>query len=616
MAEVKDELNPKNKKDNLDTDYWRSFKELFKDTQLLESKHHEFGKGVKDDFDPEKLKGLSRRKFLALVSASAALAGAGCTDYRLKGHIVPYNHMPEEITVGDPTYYASTSTACSHACGVLIKTREGRPIKVDGNPDHPVSKGKTCAKCQASIINLYDPDRLESPFEKSGSDFLKRDWKVVDDAIITALDNSTSKQIAIIAHPVVSPTGKKVLDDFAAKYPNTKVYTYDLFNESSRNSAWKKCYGTDQFPLIKWNEAKIILGLETDFLGTEGDKVETARLFSEGRNFHNTGSFNRLYVFEGCVSVTGMNADYRLRLRPDAQYEFVLSLLSELSGKGINIPAGSQAYSGYSLNSFAKKYALPIKKLNLLVEDLMSNQGSSLIYAGRTLPENVHVAVNLLNEALGNTKLYRTEALRTPVSALSSKEELSELVHDMNAGNVAVVIHYDSDPVYHLPKDLGYEEAVKKVPMTISMVGSSNDSSASGNYTLPVSHDFESWGDAKTRTGFYSMQQPVIDPIFDTRQKEAILLTWLKGKPVIYDAEIYHKYLMNNWKQNIYPGLNSKLSFTEFWNAALHDGIVIFNETPASLGSFDKTAADSLSKPEPNLPEFVVGLRESYQAGD
>ena len=143
MSESNSEVIKQEKKEAQDSNYWRSFKELFNDSKLGEARHHEFGEGVKDNFEPSKLSGISRRKFLALAGASAALAGAGCSDYRHVGNIVPYNKMPEEITVGNANYYASTSTACSHGCGILIKTREGRPIKVDGNPDHPVSKGKT-----------------------------------------------------------------------------------------------------------------------------------------------------------------------------------------------------------------------------------------------------------------------------------------------------------------------------------------------------------------------------------------------------------------------------------------------------------------------------------------
>ncbi len=624
MSEVKNIHQPKadnqtedkSKTEKLDTNYWRSFKDLFRDTSLIEASNHEFGDGVKDDFEPSKLSGISRRKFLALVGASAALAGAGCSDYRSKGDIIPYNKMPEEITVGKANYYASTSTACSHGCGVLIKTREGRPIKVDGNPDHPVSKGKTCAKCQASILSLYDPERLKFPMRKSrNGGFLKSTWQHVDDEIINALNKIGNKQIAFVSQRIISPTGKKVLDDFVKQYPNTKIYSYELFDEQIRNSAWQKCYGINKFPLISWDKAKVILGLETDFLGTDGNKVETSRLYTQGREVNNLKKFNRLYVAESTLSVTGMNSDYRFRLRPDAQFEFVMCLLNEINKNGISVP-GSLPLGGYSLKSFAGKYSLSLKNLKQLVKDLASAKGESVIYAGRTLPENVHIAVNLLNEALGNTALYRTDSIDVDVLPLLKHEEIKELVNDMNAGNVGMIIHYDSNPVFHFPDDLGYKDALKKVPVVVSITGSQNDSSELGNYTLPLSHDFESWGDAKTRTGFYSFQQPVIDPIFSTRQKEAILLTWLKGKPVVFDEMVYHKYLMNNWQNNLYPTFNTKMTFTEFWNAGLHDGIAILEEEPDSFGSFNSSALSELQNAVKASSKYIVVLRESYQAGD
>ncbi|MGA7720697.1 MAG: 4Fe-4S dicluster domain-containing protein [Ignavibacteriaceae bacterium] len=615
MSEPTTESLHKDNKEAPDSNYWKSFKELFNDSKLAESRHLEFGAGVKENFEPSKLSAISRRKFLALAGASAALAGAGCSDYRHAGNIIPYNKMPEEITVGNANYYASTSTACSNGCGILIKTREGRPIKVDGNPDHPVSQGKTCAKCQASILNLYDPERLQFPVKRSGSDFVQTTWNDAGNVIIRALNNSGNKQIAIISHTVISPTGKRVLDDFVKKYPNTKVYSYELFNEESRNSAWKKCYGTDTFPLIKWNEAKIILGLETDFLGTDGNKVETTRLFAEGRNFNETDKFNRLYIVEGGMSVTGMNADYRFRLRPDALYEFVLGLLSELDRKGVDIPAGGQVFGGHTLAALADKYSLSRKKLKLLVKDLIDNKGKSIVYAGRTLPENVHIAVNLLNDALGNYRLYRNDSSSFQVLPLSKKDDFNGLLNEINNGNVDVVIHYDSNPAYHLPDDLNYAESLEKVPLVVSLTGSQNDSSVLGHFTLPINHDFEAWGDAKTRTGFYSLQQPVIDPIFDTRQKEAVVLTWINGESS-YNSQLYYNYVVDNWKQNIYPSIKTKLNFTELWNAGLHDGVVITKEIAPGSGSFNKSAADELPKSTSIASRFVITLKESYQSGD
>ena len=618
MAEDKDKLQQNGKTENPDPNYWRSFRDLFKDTSLIEANQNEFADGVKDDFEPSKLKGLSRRKFLALVGASAALAGTGCSDYRSKGNIIPYNKMPEDVVVGKANYYASTSTACSSGCGVLIKTREGRPIKVDGNPDHPVSKGKTCAKCQANILHLYDPERLREPMRKTkAGSFMKSTWQHVDDEIIEALNKNGNKKIAIISHSLISPTGKKAIDSFTGKYPNTKIYSYELFDEHLRNSAWKKCYGSGQFPLIKWDKAKVIVALEADILGTDGDKVETLRLYSKGRDVADTDNFNRLYVVEGNMSITGMNADYRMRLRPDAQYELVMSLLSELNRKNIAaVPLDADILSGFSLSSFAEKYKVPLKKLNRLASDLASQKGKAVVYAGRTLPERVHIAVNLINEVLGNSALYRTDSENYNVHPLSGEDEFSELIKDMNEGNVGIVMHYGSNPVFHFPKDSGYAEALKKVPVVISMVISKNESSAAGNYILPVNHDFESWGDAKTRTGFYSMQQPVIDPIFNSRQKEAMLLTWLQGKPVVYDPEVYLKFLKDNWQNNIYPGIKTKLKFEEFWNGALHDGVFLTNEKSEIPGKFINASLDNLEGKNSAASGYLVMLKESYQAGD
>ena len=620
MAEARDDFNNNNneKSKTQDTDYWRSFKDLFKEKSLIEASHHEFGDGVKEDFEPSKLSGISRRKFLALVGASAALAGVGCSDYRNKGDIIPYNKMPEDVIVGKANYYASTSTACSNSCGILIKTREGRPIKVDGNPDHPVSKGKTCAKCQANILSLYDPERLQTPKKKASSgNFLKSTWQKADQDIISALKNAGNKKVAIVSHKIVSPTAKNVLDNFTEAYPTTKVYSYELFNEEVRNAAWKKSYGSDTFPLIKWNEAKVIVGLESDFLGTESDKVETARLFSEGRNVNDTEKFNRLYVIEGNLSVTGMNSDYRFRLRPDAQYDFVMSVLSELKNKGVSgIPVPSETLNNFSLEAFAKKHSLSHKNLKLLVEDLIANKGKSILFAGRTLPEQVHIAVNLINDVLGNTALYRTDSAHEVTLPLSSKDEIKSLVDDMNSGNVAVLIHLDSNPAFHFAPDLNYSKAAAKIPMVVSLIGSENESSVLGSYALPIHHDFESWGDFKPRKGFYSFQQPVIDPIFNTRQKEAALLVWASGKSDSYVATIYHKYLMNNWQKNLYSKFSTKLSFEQFWLGCLHDGSISLNEAIPSLGSFNNSVLSDLPQNANDTSGYLVVLRDSYQAGD
>ena len=312
------------------------------------------------------------------------------------------------------------------------------------------------------------------------------------------------------------------------------------------------------------------------------------------------------------MSLTGINADYRLKLRPDAQYDFVMSLLNEVSKRtGMNIPFN---LSSFSLDAFAKTYSLDTKKLKYLVDDLVSNKGKSIVYAGRTLPEEAHIAVNYLNEILGGKNLYRTDSATFSNLPLSSKSEIESLVSDMNSGKVGIVIHFDSDPVFHFPKDLGYADAIKKVPTVISLTESSNDSSAAGTYTLPINHAFESWGDAKTRTGFYSLQQPVIAPIYDTREKEAILLSWISDNG--FNDTIYHEYLMKNWEANVYSSLNSEVDFKRFWYGALHDGAILVDESPKSLGSFNNSAFNGLKNTTTNLSGYAVILSESYSIGD
>lgn len=598
---------------NKDVNYWRSFQELYNDPEVLEAKHHEFKEGTTDDFDPKNLSSLSRRKFLALLGASAALAGAACSDYRDKGEIVPYNVKPEEITIGKPNFYASTCTVCPNACGILIRTREGRPIKVDGNPDHPINKGKICSKGQANIMNLYDPERLKTPLKNSGSEFEETNWKNADNNIIAALSLSGNKEIAIITNTITSPTSNKVLEDFKKKFPTTKIYSYEQFNDAIKNSAWQKCYGSGAYPLLKWNEAKIILALDSDFLGVENNRVETARLFSEGRSV-DTKKFNRLYVVESNLSLTGINSDYRLRLRPDAQFEFVMSLISELKSKGvINVALDT---STFSLSSFATKYNLKKEVLSDLVSDLTANKSKAIIDAGNSLPENVHIAVNILNAALDNGSMFRKDAVKNNFIEPSTLSDFEKLVTGMNAGNVAAVIHIDCNPVYQLPPDLGYEKALQKVSTIITLAERESETTNNSHYVLPVNHNFESWGDAKVRSGIFSLIQPVIAPLNNTRQKEAILLTWISGKSETFTETLYHDYLMNTWQSAIYPVVKSPLDFKRFWLGALHDGVILIDEPVNIAKDFSNSVLGQLSLTTVQPNGYTVVLRESYQVGD
>ncbi len=620
---IKYEASKKIEADALDNNYWRSFKELYNDPEFIRAKKHEFGKEESSALDLNKLSSLSRRKFLALLSASAALAAAGCANYNDKGEVIPYNKKPEEVVPGIPNYYASTCTGCSSVCGILIKTREGRPIKVDGNPDHPVNKGKICTKGQASILNLYDPGRLYFPsFSSERKDHKEIQWNELNTKLISELKKAVSsgKEIAILSHSVLSPSQKKLFDDFKAAYPSAKFYSYEVFNDTPRGNAWFKTYGKKNLPVVQLDKAKIIVALESDFLNTEGNMPEQARMFTQNRDVMTKNEFSRLYAVEGAVSLTGMNADYRLRLRTDAIEEFVLCLLNEfVTKRKISAFASDSKVTSvlgkYNLDEFVKKYKLQDAAVKQLVDDLAKNQGETFVFAGDKMPESTHIAVNLLNDALGNSKIYSPESEKIEILPLSTPAELENLASDMQSGKIGVLIHFDTNPVFHFSPDYNYAEAMKKVPVVVTMAENINESADASNYILPVNDQLESWGDYKTRTGFYSLQQPVISPLYNTRQKEAILLDWIENKG--YNENIYHDYIMNNWEKNIYPGLNSALAFKQFWLSILHDGVAFVNEKPETGGT--PLASDVFVNSAGKLSagnDFVLLLQNNNNLGD
>ncbi len=597
--------------------YWKSLDSLNNPSSTQESIKNEFQDGVTDEFNISSMEGLSRRKFIGFLTDSTAIAATACSDYHDQKEIVPYTNRPEGVLPGKPNYYASTCNGCAEACGILIKTREGRPIKVDGNDEHPINKGKICATGQSSIYNLYDPSRLQKPLKGKGN----TNWAVADEAIIKKLDtlSKDGNKIVVLTNSINSPTEKKMLEEFKQRFSTAEVHAFDLFNNCNRKFAWYKSYGNADVPAIKWNEADVILSLEGDFLGKEGNFVESTRLFSSKRDFQNPDNFNRLYVVEAGMSLTGSNSDYRMRLKPEAQYDFVMALLNEVINKkgasSIVVDSGLKTkLSKFPLDKVASKNGLDSIKLSYLVEDLIKAKGKSIVYVGDSLPSDVHIAVNLLNEVLGNSSLYNYESANVNTGKQLHFPQIEELIASYNNGEVGAVIHYDVNPSFHLPKSLNYDEALSKVGFVVSLVDSVNESTKHDTYTLPINHAFESWGDAHARKNVYSLRQPVIAPLFNTRQKEAILLTWILGSPKTYNESMYHDYLMESCRENVFAQKKLSVDFTSFWNAALHDGYVNLKSN-SSRKPFNVSAVNISGSPKDHSG-FSVMLAKDYFIGD
>ncbi len=596
-----------------ESSYWRSLRELYNRDSVSEQKAHEFMAGVTDDFDPSEMSTMSRTQFLSLLTASAAFAAVGCNAYRDKGEIVPYTIKPEEVTPGVANYYASTCTVCGQGCGILIKTREGRPIKVDGNPDHPISRGKVCTKGQASILSVYDPYRLRKP--QYGPESRRRDeltWDTANAEVVRRLEEAAreGKEVALVTRGLTSPTAKRVFDDLKKKYPTVRVYAYSLFNDDTRQKAWQSSYGSTDVPAIAYDRAKVIVALEADILSTEGSVVEQVRQFAAGRDVTVSNDINRLYCVEGGMSLTGANADYRLRLRPDAQEEFVFALLRQVAGN--RLPA--DVSGSPSLADVAQKHGLAPEVLKHLADDLLQHRGEAIVVAGHVLSERVHVAVNYLNEVLGNADLYRYDAVTTTVLPLSSSDDFAGLAGRMRSGSVAVVIHANANPVYHLPGEYGYREALESVPFSVSLTGTDDETSRICTFVLPVHHAFESWGDHQVRSGVVSLQQPVIAPLYDTHQLEGALLGWTIGANA-YSETLYLDYLKKRWEAEIYPAIRPATDFRTFWLSSLHDGVVTLPQRPGTHRPF-KTVALGAGRPSAAGEGAVVVLQESPYLGD
>jgi MoCo/4Fe-4S cofactor protein with predicted Tat translocation signal len=596
--------------DTTDTkkEFWKSLKEYYDDPEVLKAKVNEFADGVTDEFNPDEMNKVSRRRFIALVSASAAFAATACTDYQDKGEIIAYTDRPEGVLPGKPNFYASNVNGKS----VLVRVREGRPINIEGNPEHPIYKGKIDAQTPATLLNLYDPERLKDPSKNKR----RTDWKNIDAEIIDNLKAAVEagKEVALVTERISSPMTLNIINDFIAKYPTTKWYSYETVGDEHKRKAWNKTYGSRNIPSINLDKAKIIVSLESDFLGREGNTIENSLKFSKTRDLNAENGFGRLYSVEGSMSLTGMKADYRMRLRPNMQYQFVLSLINELGVKkrlgNTSLPADA---AKYSLTQFADSNGLDKIKLGYLVDDLIQNQGKAILIGGDSLPNETLSAINILNEIISASELYDYSSAHLDHHALTPLAEIKEnLIEDMNSGKVAVAINFSANPAYNLPSSLGFAEAWSKVPTTVSIVKSDNETSAVSNFVLPANHELESWGDNYSRSNVYELRQPVIAPIFNTRQAENILLTWNNGIADAFSEEAIHRYLMDVCKKEVYDKQNPAADFQSYWYNVLHDGFIeINNELPKQTPN-----ASEVKDPGLSADGYVIHLQNSYYVAD
>ncbi|CAN5697324.1 TAT-variant-translocated molybdopterin oxidoreductase [soil metagenome] len=610
---------------NSGANYWMSLEQLGGDPAMAGRMENEFMSSPLSSEDGKD--GIARRDFLKIMGASVALATAGCVR-RPEEHIIPYAKAPKEITPGEANYYTSTWFDGYEGAGLLVKTMEGRPIKVEGNPLHPMTLGGLSARAHGEILALYDPDRLRGPIHnlpneaRTNKESVATTFEEADEKILAKLKEGG---VAIVSGTRPSPSVKSIIADFGKAFGGARWVQYDPLSVESIRLGQKASYGRAILPRYRFNAANMIVSIDADFLGTLISPVEFAKQWSKRRA--PGPDMARFVAFESFLSTTGMNADDRIRIRASQQLDVVLALIARVAklGKGsIVVPSGIAA-SAKLFEDAPKAMGLNEEMFDKIASQLVAARGASLIIAGGlpTLTDRqveLQIAVNALNSMLGNDGKTIDHESATFETMAGSGEALHSLITDMAAGKVKTLIIDEINLGYVLPKDSGFSEALKKVG-TVIYTGNRNDETGSmAHWILPAGSSLESWGDFELQTGIYSIQQPTIMPMYKTRSLGESLLAWTQKGAASARAKAsatWRDYVMAVWKSEIQSKVDSGKgkSFDDFWLAVLQTGVAA-NAARRERTGAGRAFVGQLSVKPTAVEGYELVLYPSVQIGD
>ncbi len=575
--------------------YWKGLEELNNGTEFVQKANNEFAEQVPveeflGDSNLTQNNGTNRRDFLKFLGFSVTAASlAACETPVYKS--IPYVVKPEEITPGVANWYASSYYDGNDYASILVKTREGRPIKIEGNTLSKITKGGTNARVQASILSLYDSSRLTGPTANG----TPAKWADVDKEIGEKLAAIAAKggAIRILSSSIISPSTKAVIADFTAKYSTTKLVTYDAVSYSGMAKANAQTLGQELIPSYNFDKADVIVSIGADFLVNWLSPIEYAKQYGKTRKVNKDhAKMSRHYQFESNLSVTGANADYREPVKVSEQGKVAVNLYN----------AVAKIVGGSSIPSSALACDAMIAKA---AKELADNKGRSLVVSGSN-DMNIQLVVNSINQLLES--YGKTIDVESPnLSRQGDDAAFAELTNEMAAGKVAAIITYNTNPVYTAPASLKFADAYNKVGLRISFADRADETASIANYICPDHNFLESWNDYNPKKAHYSLSQPTISPLFErprnegTRQAQQTLLLWSGN------TSDYHSYIQKVWNERVFPMQGKQMMFTEFWNNALHDGAVevgIGDEILMPLGKGDSTkAAPVLVKGAPKKKE-------------
>ena len=553
---------------------WRSLEAVAETTEFKDYLHREFPTNASEWLDP-----VGRRSFMKLMSASMALAGVTACTVQPTELIVPYVRQPEEVIPGRPLFFATAMSLGGVASGVLVESHEGRPTKIEGNPDHPASQGATDLFAQGSVLTLYDPDRSQAITQLGEI----RPWSAVIAAVrggLSAQSATKGAGLRILTETVNSPSLAAQIQQVLQLQPNAKWIQWEPMPRDNARAGARTAFGEYLEPVYDLSKADVILSLEADFLSSEGaSNLRYARQFAGRRKVEDSAdNLNRLYVVESNHSVTGGRADNRLPIKSSQIEAFARAVAQQVGVTGVTgtAPAGSEAFA------------------DAVAKDLTAHRGRAVVMAGDSQPPAVHAIAHALNAALaavGTTVSY----LPTPEIVPSEQHAaLRELVTDIEAGRVQMlVIVGESNPVMSAPADFKFAEAMGKVAVRVHSGLFFDETATLSHWHVPATHYLEAWGDARSFDGTTSIVQPLIQPLYSGKSAHEVIAT-LSDRPERNAYDVVREYWMANGvgqAGGVIPTataaaaaptapalpaqpVSAASTFEQHWRKWLHDGFI------------------------------------------
>jgi MoCo/4Fe-4S cofactor protein with predicted Tat translocation signal len=576
-------------------EYWRSLEAVAETPEFKEYLHREFPQNASEWLDP-----VGRRGFLKLMGASLALAGVTACTRQPDEAIVPYVRQPEELVPGKPLFFATAMPFAGSGVGLLVESHEGRPTKIEGNPDHPSSLGATDIFAQAAILGLYDPDRSQTithlgeirSFDSFGAGMR---------TVLEAQQANKGAGIRILTETVASPTLGAQLQAFLTRFPQAKWVQWEPFGRHNAREGSRLAFGEYADPQYAVEKADVILSLDADFLCTGNGGLKHARAFASRRRIEGErAELSRFYAVESTPTNSGTKADHRLPLRASEIEAFARAVAAAVGVAGAGSTAAPQA---------AERWMGP------LVKDLQAARGRSLVLAGDGQPPVVHALAHAMNAALGNVGTTVTYSDTAEIRPVDQRAALQELVGEMNAGTVSLLVILGGNPVYSAPADLKFVDSMQKVALRVHHGLYQDETAAQCHWHIPDTHFLEMWSDVRGHDGTVSIVQPLIAPLYNGHSVHEVMSAFGEG-----GLRTGYDVVRSFWMETaggaapLTPPASQAGTaippspFDQSWRKWLHDGVVPNTAFPVKTVTVQGTLPAATAAPS-NTGEVEIVFR-------